>query len=180
MEIAQLKTQHSKLKTHGPVLAMAGRNVIWGAAFPLTQPAVEQVPPFTFALVRFSVALAVLLPLARGEALALLRGPDRWRLATMGLLGFCIAQLAQTLALSLSPASDIALLSTATPLWITLLARIWLGERIGRRGALGFALALGGLTLILWPHDAGAADAGWRVLGDLIFLAHRLTWACHH
>src|SRR5262249_28381105 len=167
MEIAQLKTQHSKLKTHGPVLAMAGVNVIWGAAFPLTKPALETIPPFTFALLRFSVALAVLLPLARGEVPALLRGPDRRRLAVMGLLGFCIAQLAQTLALSLSPASDIALLSTATPLWITLLARIWLGEQIGRRGMLGFALAIGGLALILWPHDSAAADAGWRAIGDL-------------
>ena len=50
----------------------------------------------------------------------------------MGLLGFCVAQLAQTLALSLSPASDIALLSTASPLWIGLLAWLWLGERLGQ------------------------------------------------
>src|SRR6478736_5169750 len=85
-----------------------------------------------------SAALAMLLPLARGQALALLRGPDGRRLAIMGVLGFCVAQLAQTLALSLSPASDIALLSTASPLWIALLAWLWLREKLGRRGVLGF------------------------------------------
>jgi drug/metabolite transporter (DMT)-like permease len=180
MDTAQLTPPRTTFSAHGAVLAMAGINVIWGAAFPLTKPALETIPPFTFALLRFTVALAVLLPLARGEALALLRGPDGRRLAVMGLLGFCVAQLAQTLALSLSPASDIALLSTASPLWIALLAWRWLGERLGRRGVLGFGLAIGGLALILWPHDVAAAGAGQRLLGDAIFLMNGFTWACYN
>jgi drug/metabolite transporter (DMT)-like permease len=180
MDTAQISAQHSKLSTHNAVLAMAGVNVIWGAAFPLTKPALETIPPFTFALLRFTVALAVLLPLARGQALALLRSPDGRRLAVMGLLGFCVAQLAQTLALSLSPASDIALLATASPLWIALLAWLWLGERLGRRGVLGFMLAIGGLALILWPQGDGAAGAGRRLLGDAIFLVNGFTWACYN
>src|SRR5438105_3587074 len=132
--------------TGGAVLAMAGVNVIWGAAFPLTKPALETIPPFAFALLRFSTALAVLLPLTGRAALALLRGPDRRRLALMGILGFAVAQMAQTLALTLSPASDIALLATTTPLWIALLAWPWLGERLRPRGWLGFALAIGGIA----------------------------------
>jgi drug/metabolite transporter (DMT)-like permease len=176
-ESAALRTSRSSL---GPLLAMAGVNMIWGAAFPLTKPALAAIPPFTFALLRFSVAMAVLLPLAGREALALLRGRDGRRLAAMGLLGFCVAQLAQTLALSLSPASDIALLSTATPLWIALLAGLWLGERLSRRATLGFALAIGGLVLILWPEDAAAAVANGRILGDAIFLMNGFTWACYN
>jgi drug/metabolite transporter (DMT)-like permease len=159
---------------------MAGINVIWGAAFPLTKPALEAIPPFTFALLRFTVALAVLLPLARGQALALLRGPDGRRLAFMGLLGFCVAQLAQTLALSLSPASDIALLSTASPLWIALLASVWLGEHLGRRGMLGFGLAIAGLVLILWPQGGASTGLGSRLVGDMIFLVNGFTWACYN
>jgi drug/metabolite transporter (DMT)-like permease len=179
METTQLSAGTTKFRPQAEVLAMAGVNVIWGAAFPLTKPALETIPPFTFALLRFALALAVLLPLARGEVLALLRGPDRRRLIVMGLLGFCLAQLAQTLALSLSPASDIALLSTATPLWITLLAWVWLGERIGRRGILGFGLAIAGLVLILWPQDEQAAGMG-RLIGDAIFLVNGFTWACYN
>jgi drug/metabolite transporter (DMT)-like permease len=180
MEAAQLSTHSSKYGTTSAVLAMAGVNVIWGAAFPLTKPALEVILPFTFALLRFALALAVLLPLARGQTLALLRGPDGRRLAMMGLLGFCVAQLAQTLALSLSPASDIALLSTATPLWIALLAWLWLGERLGRRVLIGFGLAIGGLALILWPQGGETAGAGRRLLGDAIFLANGFTWACYN
>jgi drug/metabolite transporter (DMT)-like permease len=159
---------------------MAGVNIIWGVAFPITKPALETIPPFTFALLRFGLAMAVLLPLAGREALALLRGPDRRWIALMGLLGFCVAQLAQTQALKLSPASDIALLSTGTPLWIALLAGIWLGERLTRRVVLGFALAIGGLTLILWPQESAAAGIGQRLLGDAIFLVNGFTWACYN
>jgi drug/metabolite transporter (DMT)-like permease len=180
MDSAQLGARRSALGAQSAVLAMAGVNVIWGAAFPLTKPALETIPPFTFALLRFTVALAVLLPLARGQTLALLRGPDRRRLAMMGLLGFCVAQLAQTLALSLSPASDIALLSSASPLWIALLAWLWLGERLGRRVVLGFGLAIAGLALILWPQGDSAVGAGQRMLGDAIFLANGFTWASYN
>lgn len=176
----QRSTTARILGAQGAVLAMAGVNMIWGAAFPITKPALEVIPPFTFALLRFTVALAVLLPLARGQALQLLRGRDGRRLVVMGLLGFCVAQLAQTLALSLSPATDIALLSTGSPLWIALLAWLWLGERLGRRGALGFGLAIVGLALILWPRDSGSIAAGQRLLGDAIFLVNGFTWASYN
>ncbi len=163
-----------------PILAMAVVNIIWGAAFPLTKPALETIPPFTFALLRFAVALAVLLPLAHREAIRLLRGPDARKIAFMGLLGFCLAQVAQTLALQLSPASDISLLSVGSPLWIALLARIWLGEQLGRRGMIGFALAISGLALILWPADYGSTDLSLRIVGDVIFLINGFTWACYN
>jgi O-acetylserine/cysteine efflux transporter len=162
------------------VIAMAGVNVIWGAAFPLTKPALEDIPPFTFALLRFCLALAVLLPLAGARALALLRGPDRRQIVLMGALGFCVAQLAQTLALELSPASDISLIATTSPLWIALLARTWLGERVGGRGWAGFALAILGLGLIFWPQGDGGTFGWQRPVGNAIFLVNGFAWACYN
>src|SRR5581483_6325471 len=160
-----LTRQEAAARSNIAVLVMAGVNVIWGAAFPLTKPALETIPPLTFAVLRFVLALAVLLVLARGAAFRLLRGPDRGRIIAMGLSGFCFVQLSQTIALQLSPASDIAMIATTTPLWVALLAWPWLGERLSWRGGLGFALAIGGLLLIIWPQrDAGVAFAG-RLIG---------------
>jgi drug/metabolite transporter (DMT)-like permease len=180
METVQLSAQRTKSRAQTAVLAMAGVNVIWGAAFPLTKPALEAIPPFTFALLRFALAMAVLLPLARGGALALLRGPDRWRLVAMGLAGFCVTQLAQALALTLSPASDIAIIATTTPLWVALLAWPWLGERLTRRAGLGFLLAIGGLLLVVWPEGGDHVAFGRRALGDAIFVAGSLCWAVYN
>jgi drug/metabolite transporter (DMT)-like permease len=180
METTQASVRRARGQAQTAVLAMAGINVIWGAAFPLTKPALETIPPFTFALLRFVLAMAVLLPLARGGTLALLRGPDRWRLVAMGLAGFCITQLAQALALTLSPASDIAIIATTTPLWVALLAWPWLGERLTRRAALGFLLAIGGLLLVVWPDGGGDVSFVRRVLGDAIFVAGSLCWAVYN
>jgi drug/metabolite transporter (DMT)-like permease len=95
----------------------------------------------------------------------------------MGLMGFCIAQVAQTVALQLSPASDIALLAPTTPLWVALLAWVWLGERLSRRGIVGFALALGGILLVVWPMGRVSAALDQRLIGNAIFLVTSTGWA---
>ncbi len=162
------------------IAVMAGINILWGAAFPLTKPALESIPPFTFAVLRFALALAVLLPLARGAALRLLRGPDAGRVVAMGLSGFCFVQLSQTIALELSPASDIAMIATTTPLWVAVLAWPWLGERLTWRAGLGFALAIGGLLLILWPQGQAGGSFANRLIGDAVFVAGSFGWALYN
>lgn len=163
------------------VLAMAGVNIIWGIAFPITKPALQDIPPMSFALLRFALVVAVLIPLAGRSWLVLLRGPERWRMLILGTCGFGLVQLTQMLALQLSPASDIALIATTTPLWITILAWPMLGERPGLWGWLGLSLALIGLLLVIGPQDGGAASAtGGRVLGDLIYLVSSLLWALYN
>ncbi|MBK9944461.1 MAG: DMT family transporter [Kouleothrix sp.] len=180
MTSASLTRHEAARQSHLAVLAMAGINMIWGAAFPLTKPALEHIPPFTFALLRFALALAVLLPLARRAPWRLLRGPDAGRVIAMGLSGFCFVQLSQTIALQLSPAADIAMIATTTPLWVALLAWPWLGERLSWRGGLGFVLAIGGLLLILWPQGAAGSSFANRVIGDAIFVAGSLGWAVYN
>ena len=47
------------------LVVMAFINIIWGAAYPITKPALLDMPPMSFAFWRFVVALLVLIPLAR-------------------------------------------------------------------------------------------------------------------
>ncbi len=163
------------------VLVMAGINIIWGAAYALTKPALTTIPPLTFTLLRFVMAMAVLLPLAGRPALALLRGPDGKRLILMGALGFCFTQLAQSVALSISPASDISLINAMWPLWIALLAWLWLRERLARWSWLGFPLAIGGMLLIIWPQGGLTSTASvQRIIGDLLFLVCGAAWAAYN
>jgi drug/metabolite transporter (DMT)-like permease len=163
------------------ILAMAGVNIIWGVAFPLTKPALNDIPPFTFAFIRFLLALVLLLPLAGRSWLEVLRGRDRWRTIVLGLCGFGLVQMTQLLALQLSPASDIALIATTTPLWITVLAWPMLGERPTARGWAGFGLAIAGLALIVWPEGTLSSSAtAHRWLGDAIYLVGGFLWALYN
>lgn len=180
MTTTTLEGRAAATQAYLAIAVMAGINIIWGAAFPLTKPALESIPPLTFAVLRFVLALAVLLPMARGAALRLLRGPDAGRVVAMGLSGFCFVQLSQTIALELSPASDIAMIATTTPLWVALLAWPWLGERLSWRAAMGFVLAIGGLLLILWPQQQAGGSFADRVIGDAVFVAGSFGWAIYN
>lgn len=162
------------------LLALAGVNIIWGCAFPLTKPALQDIPPFSFALLRFLLALAVLLPVCARQALPMLLGPDRWRVIAAGLLGFTLAQTGQTVGLALAPASDIALLATLAPIVVMLLAWAWLGERPSSRIWWGLVLSLAGLILILWPNDHYSIGHDSRVLGDMIFLIQPISWGAYN
>ena len=59
------------------LVVMAFVNMIWGAAFPITKPALLDMPPISFAFWRFVVALTVLLPWAPRATWVLITGPER-------------------------------------------------------------------------------------------------------
>ena len=160
-------------------LALAAMNVIWGVAFPFTKPALEALSPFVFTFLRFSLATALLLPLSAGQVRAVLRGPDRNRIVLMGILGMSVAQIAQTLALDMSTASDISLLATATPVCVALLASAFLGERLGRDGTVGLGMAIVGILIVVWPQTSGEI-AHLRLVGDIVFMISAFSWAAYN
>lgn len=170
-------------RLHNPavmaLIVMACINMIWGAAFPITKPALLDMPPISFAFWRFTLALAILLPLAFRQVWDLLRGPERNQLIIMGLLGFCITQITQVYSLVLSPATHIALMSTTTPLWVAIIASVTLNEPFTWRMCIGTLIALIGVGIVLNPSDSMAFD--WSVwAGYAIYLVSAIGWASYN
>jgi drug/metabolite transporter (DMT)-like permease len=160
------------------IFLVALMNIIWGANFPFIKPALESVSPFVFAFFRFLTASLILVPLAGKEALGLFKGKSRGRIVVLGLVGMCLAQITQTLALQLSTASDISIMATTTPLWIAFLAWLWLKENPPLKTLFGLILAMAGILIILWPQGSGIFDLR-RIAGDLIYLVTALSWAAY-
>lgn len=161
------------------LVVMAFINMIWGAAFPITKPALADIPPISFAFWRFTLALAILLPLSLRQVWALLRGPERNQLILMGLLGFCITQITQVYSLVLSPATHIALMSTTTPLWVAIIASMTLNEPFTWRMRVGTIIALVGVGIVLNPRDGMQFD--WSVwAGYAIYLVSAVGWASYN
>jgi drug/metabolite transporter (DMT)-like permease len=159
--------------------AMAAVNIIWGAAFPISKPAFDDIPPITFAFLRFIVALVIMVPFAAREMLHLLRGPERRQLLLMGAIGFCVTQITQTEALALSPATHIALMAATSPLWVAMMAAWWLDEPFTLRMKIGTAIALIGIVIVLNPRDGLAGD--WKPwLGYAIYLVSSFAWASYN
>ncbi len=181
---ADSPTRNRLFQPYLPLMALT--TIIWGAAFPITKPALADMPPATFALLRFVVSIIVMLPLV-----FIRRGgfhiPRRewWRVGLAGITGFTVIQLGQNWGLNLSLASDIAILTATEPITITLLAAYFLGEKPARTVWLGLIFSLTGVLFVIGINPLslfGGGKAGeWqRVAGDLIFLAGTLGFSAYN
>jgi drug/metabolite transporter (DMT)-like permease len=144
---------------------------------PLTREAAA--PALAIAFWRNGLASAGLVPVSAGAHLRRARQPTgdhrSWAVAVGAgvLLGAHFAAWISSLSLT-TVAASVALVSTQ-PVWAALMARA-LGERVGRQGWLGVALALVGVAI------AGGVDIGGsaRVLrGDLLALAGGILAAAY-
>jgi drug/metabolite transporter (DMT)-like permease len=79
--------------------------------------------------------------------------------------------------LSRSTPGHAALLYALTPIFVSLLARVRLGERATAARAVGIALAFAGVVVVLAARGA-LAGAG-AVTGDLLILGAVLAWAVY-
>lgn len=167
---------HSDRTAYLMLTAMA---ICFGGTWVPAAIAVESVPPFTIAALRFGSASLLLYAWARlfGRPLSPIRNGD-WPI----VIGLAVTAVAGynwlfLTGLTLAPATDGAIIVPGlAPVFTLAIAGIVLGERLGARGLAGMAVAAVGLFLVVRP--AGEAD-GTRLLGDLLFLAGAALWGVY-
>ena len=133
-----------------------------------------------FALLRYAVASVLLVPLALARGgLSKLPQPVPWKmLLLMSLTGVGLYYVLFNLSLSYTSASQTALIESAFPAIVAIMAVVWLHERLTRRRIAGIALAVAGVVLIVarGPADATARDP---LLGNLLAFASVLCWGTY-
>lgn len=152
--------------------------VAWAANFIVVKSANEQIPPVTFAFLRFGIAAVTLL-----IALRLRDGsfgwPGRDAVAIMGLgaLGFGVYQIMWSIALQEIPAGDSALLIAATPVFTALLAVVSGADLLTRTKLLGSLVSFAGVGVIV-ASGAGLTIGG-AIVGDALTLAAAVCWSIY-
>ena len=165
------------------IAAFASVYVWWGSTYLAIRYAVETLPPFMTAGVRFLTAGSILWFFAR------LTGADKptrlqWREAsivgTFLLLG---GNGSVMWAEQYMPSGLAALMIATTPLFMTALDwLIWKGPRPGLRVCLGLLLGFSGIFLLIRPweeHTHGAGEAkpiDLAAAAALVFAT--LSWSC--
>lgn len=138
------------------------------------------VPPVTFNFLRWSLALLILLPIA---GWVLRPGSALWsnwrRFAVLGLFGVGLYNTMQYMALKTSTPLNVTLVAAATPIWMLLLGRMFFGVNISRQAAMGAALSLSGVAIVLSRGDLGNLLAIQLVPGDAWMLGASLSWAIY-
>src|SRR5213593_928181 len=138
---------------------------------------VTAVPALELSTMRFAIAAVALLAACAVTRTAI--PLHRWRpiaaAAACGVLGF------NTLAfvgLSLTPASDSALIIPTTIPLATALFATFIHERLTSRKLLGFAIATAGAALVIVGGQQGGAHlSGLRLRGDLMEIGAATAWA---
>ena len=156
--------------------ALAAVYFFWGTTYLAIRVAVETIPPFLMASIRFLIAGAILYPIAvrMGD-----REGDRptrrhWRSAVIIGTALLLGGNGLVTAAERTIDSGIAALMVATvPLWLVVFGRVVLRDRISGREWLGIAAGLVGLALLVNPTGVGALDP---VGGGLLVLAP-MAWA---
>jgi drug/metabolite transporter (DMT)-like permease len=150
--------------------------LFWGGNWPAVKTVLFEVPPVTLRAVGFTTGAVVLLAWARARGLALRvpAGEVPW-LAATGLLNILAFNLCTAFAQLMMPTSRAAIIAFTMPVWATLLAIPLLGERPGMRQAIGLALGMAGMVVLLGPE--ALRGGGDRLLGPFLVLVAAVSWA---
>ena len=153
--------------------------LFWGFAYVVTKSGLDAVPPMMFALLRYAVASLLLVPLALARGgLKRLPHPIPWRtLFLMAITGVALYYVLFNLALAYTSASRTALIQSAFPAIVAVMAVFWLRERVTRQRFTGIGLAIVGVVLIVAAQDD--ASARNPLLGNALAFASVLSWGTY-
>lgn len=154
-----------------PPLLWAGNAVVGRLAAPL-------VPPLTLNLLRWLIALAVLLPLASWALRADSGAWQRWRrFGLLGLLSVGLYNALQYLAVTTSTPLNVTLVGSSLPVFMLAMGALFFGQTVTLRQAGGAALSIAGVLLVLAHGDLSRLAQVQLVPGDLYMLVATATWA---
>ena len=157
-----------RMNTKSATLAAAGTVLLGASAFPAITVAVRGLGPAGLAVARLAVASAVLALAAPLMGVRRPRLADLPLIALCGLAGMTGYQLLLNAGERVVSAGTASLLVATAPVYASLLAVAFLGERSTRRRWAGSAVALAGTALIAASHGLGFGVSALVVLAAAV------------
>ena len=152
-----------------PVLALIIANIIWGLSPPIFKLALQDVPPFTLALIRFVGAALIFLPAAIVTWRKLSFG-DFFLVCLTGFLGMVVNITFFFFGLKHGPSINASIIGTAGPVVLFLMAVLFLHERPNKKVFSGMLLALFGVLVIVISPTV--IDGDKRFVGENVLISN--------
>jgi drug/metabolite transporter (DMT)-like permease len=148
--------------------------VLWGLNWPAVKIILGAITPWTFRTGGLLLAGLLLAAIARLRGSSLAVPGEHWpRLVVAGLLSIAGFNILVAFAQLAAPTSRAAIVTYTMPIWTTLFARIFLGERFDRKRVTGVALGGIGLMALGWP----LVSRGQLSIGLIFALLGGISWA---
>ena len=156
-----------------PVAVLA---LVWGCNWPILKLGVSELAPLTFRAYTLPFAGLGLLAIAKlsGERIVVPR--SLWRLVVLlALVNITGWNGLVLFGVQLMPAGRSAILAYTMPVWATLVSLFVLHEPLGRRKAIGLALGMAGMLLLLGDD---VRNIERQPFAALMILGAAFVWAC--
>ena len=149
----------------------------WSGSWTFGKLGVMAVPPIELSAIRFAIAGVLMLALARIAKQSL--GLERWRLLILaGFFGIFVYNALVFFALTISPASDGALIVPTINPVLTVVFATFIGERLTMNKLVGLGLATVGAILVI-AAATGLTFTGQRLTADLLYLGGAAAWSAY-
>jgi len=150
--------------------------LVWGSTYFGIRVAIGTMPPLSMGALRFLVAGGLLYPWAvrRGDREGDRPGLAQWAAgAAVGVALLAGGNGAVTWGEQHIPSGVAALLIATVPLWMSILGRVALRERLAWTAVLGLAAGFAGLVLLVRPSGSHRLDP----VATAVVLGGALAWA---
>jgi drug/metabolite transporter (DMT)-like permease len=152
--------------------------LIWGANFTVMKLGLAVLPPLAYTGVRFAIACLLLWGVLKWrEGSAAIPAGTFWPLVGLGLLGNTFYQIAFTLALAMSSATNCALILSTMPAVVATMGHVTGIEPTTRRMRWGIAIATVGVALVVAARGIRFDTATLR--GDALAIVATLCWSAY-
>ncbi len=154
--------------------------LIWGGNFSMSKFAMQQIPALPFSAVRFTLASALLLLIARRlRVLATLPRRTLVSLMVLGVVGNTVYQTAFMTGLSMTTATNSAMIIATLPVVVALFGTIFGIERASPAMWTGVVLGTAGVAMVVMASGEGMDFGPDSLKGDLLVLFAVLCWSTY-
>lgn len=137
---------------------------IWGFNWVVMKTANAYFPPVLFVAFRFLIGSAVMLSVCAWRRLPI---PERkyWKwIAATGILQIAVNNVCMQIGMYSLTAGVVSVLNYTMPVWMAMLAQLFLKEKLTFRKMTGIAICIVGLFVLMDIHDLGNMTAVFIVL----------------
>lgn len=152
---------------------------LWAISFIATKVALEGAPPLTLVALRLMISAAcfALWFWSRGSGISWPERGSLGKLFLLSLLGTGLHYGIQTIGLRYTTASNASIYAVTGPISITIIAALWLGERLTVRKVTGISIALLGVLCVMGWESLREFKLEGHLLGDVLVFGSIMLWA---
>ncbi len=157
-----------------PLAAALLTVLLWAFAFPASKAVLPYFDAAQVVLLRYLVACLFYLVLFVMGKYPLPQRRDLPLILILGVLGITVYQLLFVAGLARVAAGAASMIITANPVFVSLLARVFLGEKLSARAWVGIAISLAGVALITLGQGVDSGVDG-ELVGYLMLVVAVLS-----